>query len=347
MLARILRASGMLDAIRTAVRADIDRGARDVREHLSRLAGSLSRLEDAQRAADERLVGIEHTLAQVRAAVLINERQRDLVAGLDARLDAGRVLTHVRERIEAAPFPRDPFPHIVVEDLLPKDVYKLALEAIPHEVFFGTRDRVKQNLRVPFDFAPTLATRVWQFLDERVFRDAIRPAALEKFRSEVAAYYESLFGAELAGEAAALPQSVSGGRLMLRRPGYHLAPHRDPKRTVLTCLIYLARSKDNEAYGTRVFRVHGDREAGYTQTFYPEEEGCRCELVKTVPFRANSALVFLNSRGAHGAEIPADAPPDVQRVSFQFYIGPDAEAFDALLRRLPQERQAMWAAKKA
>ena len=213
-------------------------------------------------------------------------------------------------------------------------------------MFFGARDPVKQNLRVPFDFAPTLATRVWRFLDETVSRDAIRPAVLEKFHDEVPQYYESLCGTALAAEAAALPQAVSGGRLMLRRPGYHRAPHRDPKRTVVTCLIYLARSKDNEAYGTRIFRVHGDREAGYTQTFYPEEEGCRCELVKTVPFRANSALMFLNSRGAHGAEIPADAPADVQRFSFQFYIGPGAEAFDALLQQLPQERRTLWASKK-
>src|SRR5439155_24216024 len=126
------------------------------------------------------------------------------------------------------------------------------------------------------------------------------------------------FGEAFVTESNTLPQAVSGGLLMLRRPGYFIGPHRDPKRAFITCLFYLAREGDNEAYGTQIFRVLNDREAPYKQTYYPEQDGLKCELVKVVPFKANTMLVCLNSGGAHGAVIPSDEPAGVERYSYQF-----------------------------
>jgi hypothetical protein len=134
---------------------------------------------------------------------------------------------------------------------------------------------------------------------------------------------------------------------MLRRPGYHLDPHRDPKRSMLTCLMYLAREGDSEGYGTQIFRVHGDAEADYKQTYYPEQAGGRCELVKVVPYRPNSMLVFLNSRGAHGADIAADAPSELERFTYQFYVAPLNEALSALIRSLPPTHRVKWRNKNA
>jgi hypothetical protein len=143
-----------------------------------------------------------------------------------------------------------------------------------------------------------------------------------------------------------MPQAPSGGRIMLRRAGYHLAPHRDPKRSMVTCLMYLATKADQEQYGTEIYRVTGDRESSYMQTYYPEQHGARCELVKVVPFRANSMLVFVNTCGAHGARIPADAPPELERYSYQFYVGPGLDELASLIADLPPDRQAMWRDRK-
>ena len=114
---------------------------------------------------------------------------------------------------------------------------------------------------------------------------------------------------------------------------------------MLTCLLYFAGSKDSEEYGTDIFRVFDDREANYTQTYYPEQNGSRVELVKRVPFKPNSMLVFLNSAGAHGATIPDEAPPTLERYSYQFYIGPSPDDIATLIRDLPAERQALWRSK--
>jgi hypothetical protein len=129
---------------------------------------------------------------------------------------------------------------------------------------------------------------------------------------------------------------------MLRRPGYQLGPHRDPKHAMLTCLMYLARDGDSEAYGTQIFRVHDDEEADYKQTYYPEEKGRRCELVKVVPFKPNTMLVSLNARGAHGATIPLDAPAGLERYTYQFYVAPQNEDLAALIKSLPVQQRAMW-----
>jgi hypothetical protein len=104
----------------------------------------------------------------------------------------------------------------------------------------------------------------------------------------------------------------------------------------------MARPGDSEVHGTQLFRVFNDQEASYKQTYYPEAAGGRCELATVVPFRPNSMLVFLNSRGAHGATIPADAIEDIERYSYQFYVSPEHEALGGLIRKLPPERRVMW-----
>ncbi len=336
---------GIAGRIRAAWKVDVDHAAEQLRKELARLARSVDAMAANQQAVFDRAARMEQHANQIKQAFRLNDAQRALILSLDSRLDAAAVVAHVQQSIDAAVMNADPFPHIVVERMLPDDVYKLVLQAIPPVDFFTTKDAVKQDLRIPLEFGPTVATRVWDFIDSVVAREAVRPMLLRKFHEPLQRHYEAIFGPSFRELASQLPQAPSGGRLMLRRPGYFLAPHRDPKRTMFTCLMYLARSKDSEAYGTGVYRVPDDREATYTQTYYPGQDGRACELVKLVPYRPNSALIFLNSGGAHGAEIPADAPPKLERYAYQFYVGPPHDALEALLDQLPPDRRALWRSK--
>jgi hypothetical protein len=59
-------------------------------------------------------------------------------------------------------------------------------------------------------------------------------------------------------------------------------------------------------------------------------------------------LVFLNSVGAHGAHIPADAlPENLDRYIYQFRIGPTVESMATLKAVLPEERRPVWAGKQS
>jgi hypothetical protein len=279
---------------------------------------------------------------QIKLVPVLNRSQQEEMERLPALLDEQRIAAHVRRAIASAPLLTDPYEHIVVERVLPDDVYDLLIRAIPPAEFFDDRDRIKQNLTFPMEYGPALTAAAWGYVDEVIARQVIRPAVLEKFHAPLQQYFASMFGAAFLERANALPQSASGGRLMLRRPGYHLGPHRDPKRSMLTCLMYLARDGDSEAYGTQIFRVFDDGEAGYKQTYYPEEEGHTAELVKVVPFKPNTMLVSLNSRGAHGATIPPDAPADLERYTYQFYVAPLNEALSALIKSLPPAQRNRW-----
>lgn len=326
------------DEIRGGVSRDVARLAADVerlRRQVAEISGTLAALSERQHRRDRQQ-------RQATAIARLDEKQRELIERLPETLDEARVRSHVAAAIAQAAAHDAPFPYLVVENLLPPDLYRLMLRAIPPVEFFGDADPIKQNLRIPFEHGPRLATEVWRFVDQTIAHRIIVPTVTERFSVELARHYEALFGAALVDRAARLPQSPSGGRLMLRRPGYHLNPHRDPKRTMLTCLLYLARPGDDEAYGTELYRVENERESSYTQTYYPEQDGCRCELVHTVPYRPNSMLVFLNGRGAHGARIPDTAPPALERFAYQFYVGPGGDELSSLIADLPKEKRDLW-----
>ena len=340
-----------LDRARSLVRRLLDPDGVDAINSLKlevrRLGKRLEQLEEAQREATELVRRADRTSMQIKLVSVLNREQQDDLRRASGLLEDIRVAEHVRRAVAAAALQTDPYEHVVVDRVFPDDVYDLLIRAIPPPEFFSDRDPIKQNLTFPMEFGPTLAATVWGYMDEVIARQIVRPAVLDKFHEPLQGYFESTFGAAHLERANSLPQSSSGGRLMLRRPGYHLAPHRDPKHAMLTCLLYLARPGDSEEYGTQVFRVLDDSEAEYKTTYYPQEEGRTCELVRVVPFKPNSMLVMLNFRGAHGATIPRDAPPDLERYTYQFYVAPLHEALSSLVKTLPADQRARWRSKAA
>ena len=342
MLTRVLRRTKLASRLRGVWRQAADEAMKPLRKDLRRLTAEVEELRTTLQHTAIRAARGDRSASQLRLILELDEQQRERLAALPALLDERQIQAHVSRAIDAARLHSEPFEHIVVEQVLPAAVYNLMIAAVPPAVFFDDHDRLKQNLAFPIGFGPALTTLVWSFVDTTVARRIIQPAVLKKFHEPLQDHYDSIFGPSFRARANALPQLSSGGRLMLRRPGYHLAPHRDPKRSILTCLLYLARQGDDEAHGTQLFWVTNDREASYKQTYYPEVDGCPCELAAVVPFRPNTMLVFLNSHGAHGATIPADAGNDLERYSYQFYVAPENAALGALIRELPRDRRTMW-----
>ena len=306
---------------------DIDARFKDLQHRLADTASELASLRAAHRAL---------------AIDAWRSSRATLLDGLDARLSFDRIAAHACSAVAGAPIHTDPTAHIVVDRILPPDVYELLSRAIPPAELFPERDPVKQDWEMDaVDQAPELTKRVWSFFDERVIGEILAPAIFSRFRTEVIAHYAQSGGAAFGDAAAAIPHRPTAGRIQLRRPGYHLRPHLDPKRVVITGLLYLARDGDAEDYGTQLFRVNGSFTASGMKTSFPEEAGFECELARTVPFRANSLLAFVNSSAAHGATLPPDAGL-AQQYTFQFYIKPDDGKLKTLLRDLPDDVRATW-----
>jgi len=256
------------------------------------------------------------------------------------------IAAHLRRAVADAVLVTDPGPHMVIPDLLPDEIYARLLDTMPPPETFDVADKVKAN----FDPEKTLAAPVqsrktWSWFHADVVDGQLTPMLIDAFRPHLAVAYQTLFGLPFGETALGLPHLAFQGRLMLRRPGYRLKPHRDKKSAALTGLIYFARPGDSREYGTELFRVLDDRPSAIRKTYYPEDHGARAELVRSVPFVGNAALIFMNVPGmAHGASIPLDARQS-ERYAYQFYVGLPKSQVTQLVRQLPPERAAQWKSK--
>ena len=346
LLQRLLTRSGILPVLRTQWRADqaaaSDKLEKRLEKHLSQLRSDIARLstELAKRMPQpesltnsaERVATIERDVRLIRETLSRDIAHRRHRVDSAAQFAAPGIAAHVRNAIGGAQVQTDPSVHIVVSDLLPSDTYRALTDGIPPPIFFSQKDDTKQNLRLSgVHIAPELTIQMLTFLEEVLIPRMMVPALLEKLTPHIRDFYIREYGPERGPALAGIPHEATRGRLMLRRPGYHLDPHLDPKRVVFTCLLYFARPGDSEAFGTTFFRMDGTPTIDRTNTFYPQTQGIRCEPVKMVPFKPNSAVAFLNWGGAHGADIPKDAPKDTERYSYQFYVSPEPAALIALV----------------
>jgi hypothetical protein len=303
-----------------------------------------ARLKDLQ----QRLSATQSELSYLRTAhrkLALSEwmaTRAPLTGQLATQLSLDRIRAHVCNAVSNAAVDTEPTTHAVISSVLPPDFYELLSRSIPPSELFPDRDPVKQDWEMEaLGQAPDLTRQVWSFFDDYVVRELLAPAIFARFRHAVAGHYAQTGGASFGAAAAEIPHAPTAGRIQLRRPGYHLRPHLDPKRVVITGLLYLAREGDSEEFGTQLFRVNGRFTHLGTKTFFPEEEGLTCEVARSVPFRANTLLAFVNSGAAHGATLPPDAPLD-ERYAFQFYIKPDDGKLKKLLQDLPEDVRATW-----
>ena len=319
----------LLPELRKAWSKDFDSSVKALQRDLTQVQAELAELRRAHQA----LAVKEWT-----------QSREPLLATLDARLSLEPIRAHILDAVEHATVCTDPTTYAVIENILPADFYELVNAAIPPPELFPSRDPVKQTFHLDehLDGAPPLTRRVWRFFDEDVVAGVLAPALHHRFYDAVVDHYAETAGGSFAARAAAIPHRGFVGRLHLRRPGYHLRPHLDPKRVVITGLVYFARPGDSEAYGTQLFRVGKPFTSTTMKTFFPEDEGLPVQLVRTVPFRPNTLFAFVNSKAAHGATLPADAPLR-ERYAYQFYVKPRDGDLKKLLRELPPESRQNWA----
>ena len=311
-------------------------------------AGRLARLERQQRdvldqlkAITERLAESARREAQLRAVLARDAELDDQLSTLERTLADARTGSHVAQAIDRASLHVDPFPHLIVDEVLPKELYWSLIRSLPPLELFSDRPVNKQQLTVPLKLAPAYSRRAWRYVTAVLVPDLVRPAVLAKFRGVVHDWIASNWPAVA---SASVAMEASEGRIILRRRGYRIPPHRDPKWGFLTGILYLARRDDSETWGTQLYSVEEDEEARGASPHWIDP--ARCRFATDVAFRPNRLLLFLNSAGAHGAHIPEDAQPEaLERYIYQFRIGPSVESMAMLKASLPEDRRPFWAGK--
>jgi hypothetical protein len=292
------------------------------------------------KALNDRLAEVTRRESQLRAVLQRNAELDVQQDSLDAVLSRTDTAAHVAAAVSRAGLRDDPFPHAVIDDVLPLDLYRCVIRGIPPVEVFSDRPVNKQQLTVPFSLAPNYSQHVWRFLTSVVIPDMIEPAVVGKFRGALDGWIAQNWPDV---PPASVQLHSSDGRIILRSRGYRIPPHRDPKWGFITCILYLARKNDSEAWGTQLYSVDEDQEARGPSPHWIDP--ARCRPAGDVTFKPNRMLVFLNSVGAHGASIPDDAPENLERYIYQFRIAPTVESMALLKATLPEERRPFWAGK--
>ena len=335
---RLLRT---LDEVRElpALRTQVKHGLKETKR-LKKQILELQRRLDAQakqtRDEPKALAGLRTRVEQSRAIYKSDTRFKRALERALQQIGDARVPAHLRAVVAAAPLESDPCPYVVLDDLLPDDVYDALISAIPPPLFFDHLNVTRQDLKVPFEFAPRYHWEIWHAFQKHIFVKELVPALTDKFQDDLDLLVRTHWpGIADSMADAGISLHPAAARVMRRRPGYEIKPHRDPHWTLLTCILYLTKRDDLQLYGTQLCRLQHDQEFPTHSPFWVPEDDV--EVVREVPGRPNSAVVFLNSTGAHRASIPADAPPETDRYIYQVQLGAERAVREALTARLPPD----------
>jgi hypothetical protein len=304
------------------------------------LAASVQQLGTAFDRVEAGIGRLELKESQLRAIARRDAELERSLTSLSSVMQDSEIREHVERQIAAAAISSDPFPHAIIDRLLPDSLYEALITGLPPVELFADRPANERQLVVPFKLGPAYGRRVWHYMARTVVERMLTTALIEKFRPCLNRWVAHSFPSLGENGLDRVRMHASDGRILLRTRGYVIPPHRDPKWGFLTCLLYLARPGDSESWGTQLYTVDGDEEARGTAPNWIENS--RCREVSDVAFVPNRALVFLNSIGAHGARIPEDAPESLERYAYQFRIGPHSRATAGLVENLPAERRPLW-----
>lgn len=295
-------------------------------------------------AAIEAIPSLQNKVDQIMVAYQKDARFVERLEGFRERIDPARISACTKASVMRASLGNDPCPHVVIDDLVPDDFYDEMLSALPAPVFFK-QETGREEMQVPLPFAPAYSRLVWDFFFAHAVERAIVPAAEEKFSAALDAMLGRYWPRLGSWRKSGITLTVRNSRLLLRRPGYEIRPHRDPRWAFVTCLVYLQKRDAPNTYGTQLLRLRNEREPTHSSPFWVGYD--ECELVKDVPGARNSALMFVNSTGMHAASIDKDAPADLERYVYQVQFGPDEATRQELIASLSDRDRPGWTLKSS
>jgi len=153
---RVLRAAdsvARLQDLGDKLREDQKEMARQLRA----ITRQLEQLDQTLKRQEDVLASVPALHAEVQQCITsykTDARHADRMPALRASLNGGgRLAAHAAAAVARTPLVLDPFPHVLIENLLPDDAADELVGALPSSVFFK-RNAKRHQLQVPFVFAP-------------------------------------------------------------------------------------------------------------------------------------------------------------------------------------------------
>lgn len=237
---------------------------------------------------------------------------------------------HIEQKLLAAELVRLPFPHLIVEEFFPPDIYRTIIEANPFRNNLGAEWFSAAN-------APTKTpTPYWarrqinfhqhqpiQALPEHLeFWEAIKTCFLgdhwfvrlvfAKYRE----YFLMRFG-EVA-EAGNFPDLLRKELfLQQHEPGFYIGPHTDVPTRIFTCIFSFADRPGFDEYGTQLCVHKNPLVRCWGNNHYPPDDFV---VKKVAPYRPNNFLLFFKTRQSFHSVKAIDATVPNRRYGMQFQL---------------------------
>ncbi len=250
------------------------------------------------------------------------------------------------QAFDSAEYSDEPFPHLVLDNALPPEVFATTLGALPSQEGFAIKsggrklelDIVESGER----FLALPAESQAQLVALRQRLRAAAPHLARRFESSLRAKYQWLLGPALAEKVLSSGWTTTNGRVMGRAPGYQLGPHLDSAHVGITCLLYFSDAPTVAEGALGLYRPEQIPQVLDASTYYPEQaEGITSTLVKSIPVRPNRFVAFVNTPVAlHGYGRTADASG--WRLAYQCHVMPDGLRIDDLIPLLDDSRRCRW-----
>jgi len=231
--------------------------------------------------------------------------------------DVKEIVQHAEARIAAAIVHDEPFPYIVVRDLLPADFYRALLVNWPTQAAFrhtNSQYREQILLKQALQHMADESAATWQLLSAA--GPAINRALVLKFRHYFPVKFSVLLGRkwrEILARDFQMDYSVVN---LAQYSGVSkLDPHVDHATLPVNSFLYVSESQIPEPdLGTVLYRSFGfgiaDNNAKWSQEFIDRTFAA----AKIVPYQANTIVAFLNgSTSFHGVR-PFDIGTRLRRL---------------------------------
>lgn len=255
------------------------------------------------------------------------------------------VMEHAREAVRSgrARIDRDPFPHLVVDDVLPPELYAELEAAFPEieyvadgEPIVNNRTYLRTSDRILAD--PELSPLWREFVERNTGREVFE-SVVEIWGDDIARCHPGLeqnFGKPLeafetarrrgkgdseANRAADLMLDCQFGiNSPVEERSASRGPHVDRGAKLFSALLYLRHEKD--ASGGGEYELYRLKRGPFPRSRMKKVPARYIECVKRIPYRANRLVTWLNTPEAIHAVSPRDVTEYPRR-----YLAISGESF--------------------
>ncbi len=206
-----------------------------------------------------------------------------------------KIQKHIIEKLRSARVITDPFPHLIVENFLPEELYQHALESFPEHSLFKLQESSRQFLWTNHGCLKGSSLSLsdqafWQAFGEVTVNHFTKPILIDKFMPFLNVKFQTKDPQELEKIKQGLDfwEHRQDG-LVSYLAKTQVEPHIDDHNIFVRALLYFPEDDEHQEVGTTLY---SGPPAKPSQKCPKEGE---IHPVKKVPYKRNTLFVFLHS----------------------------------------------------